>query len=82
VGLEHVAQLEPELAHQLEVAIDLLAYWIDQRGHASDRIGDEVRVRRALGVEQLADQHARDECTADASRNLAAHHMNRHEQSK
>jgi hypothetical protein len=42
----------------VQVALDLLGHWVDQGRDPGRAIGDQVRVGRALEVEELADEHA------------------------
>jgi hypothetical protein len=58
VGVERGGQHEVELVHERGVAARLLEHRVDQHGLARARIPEQVRVRRRLRVEQLAeDQH-------------------------
>jgi hypothetical protein len=51
----------------LQVAFELLAHRVDQGGHARRAIGEQIRVRRRLGIEELSDHHVPTRCIADAS---------------
>ena len=57
VGIEGIAHVELELLDQGEVALDLGEHRIDDDGVTRRVVGEQVRVRRGLGVEQLAKQH-------------------------
>ena len=52
-------QLELELAHELEIAVDLLQHRIDDQRLAALPAGDEIGVGAGNAVEQLAEDHQR-----------------------
>lgn len=51
VGLEHVAKVEAEVVEQPQVAVDLLAHRIDERGVFAVLVGQQVGVRGRFCVE-------------------------------
>jgi hypothetical protein len=57
VRLEHVAQLESELAHEPHVALHLLEHGVDEQCLVGGVVREQVRVGRGLAVEQLTQQH-------------------------
>ena len=52
-------QLEIKLAHQLEIALDLLQNRIDDQSFAAMPTGDEISVSSGNAVEELAEYHWR-----------------------
>ena len=52
-------QLEIELAHELEIAVDLLQHRIDDQRLAAMPAGDEIGVGARNAVEELAEDHRR-----------------------
>ena len=55
VRVEDVREGEPELMDLRQVAVGQLEHRVDQHGPAGDLIAEQIRVRRARGVEQLAE---------------------------
>ena len=52
-------QLEIELAHELQIAVDLLQHRIDDQRLAAMPAGDEIGVGAGNAVEELAEDHRR-----------------------
>ena len=57
VRLEREAQLQLELLQQGAIALELLRDAVDQHRLARGRVGEQVRVGRCLGVEELTKDH-------------------------
>ncbi len=57
VGVERVHELQVELADQGDVALHLLEHGIDEDRLARLLVGEQVRVGRGLGIEELSEQH-------------------------
>ena len=57
VGVDGLDQLEVELGHELDVAIDLLQHGIDDQRLAAAPAGEEVGVGAGDAVEELAEDH-------------------------
>ena len=57
VRIEDDRQLEPELAEEPEIALDVLDDGIDEGGLAASFVTDEVREGRRLLVEELTEDH-------------------------
>jgi hypothetical protein len=58
VGLERVEEPEAELVDQCGVARDLLEDAVDEDRLARGLVGEEIRPRRRLRVEELTEEHA------------------------
>src|SRR5664279_4814052 len=52
-------QLEIELAHELQIAVDFFEHWIDDQRLAAMPTGDEISVGAGNTVEELAEYHRR-----------------------
>ncbi|MDF3070665.1 MAG: hypothetical protein K0R38_6266 [Polyangiaceae bacterium] len=52
-----VAQAEPELSHQLDVALDVLQHGVDDDGFARLLVRQQVGVSRGVEVVELSQQH-------------------------
>ena len=59
VGIDGLDQLEVELAYELNVAVDLLQYRIDDQRFAAVPAGEKVGVGARSAVEQLTKDHGR-----------------------
>src|SRR3954471_1875380 len=57
VGLEGVLELKAQLLDKRRVAPRLLEYRIDQHRFAARVVGEQIRVRRGLRIEQLTKDH-------------------------
>jgi hypothetical protein len=57
VRVERPDQREVELSQHLQVSLDLLKHRVDEHRLARHLIGQQVRVRRGLWIEQLSHQH-------------------------
>ena len=57
VRVHRLDQLEVELLHQLQVAIDLLQHRIDDQRLAAAPAGQQIAVGAGHAVEQLAENH-------------------------
>ena len=57
VRVEDVHEREPELAHDLQIPVDLLEHRIDERGFARVVVREEIRERGAFVIEELAEEH-------------------------
>ena len=55
--VEHVREREAELAHDLEIALDLFEHGVDEHRLARLLVGEQIRIGRAFGVEELAKHH-------------------------
>ncbi|MDQ3340825.1 MAG: hypothetical protein M4D80_37180 [Myxococcota bacterium] len=65
VRLDDVSEPQSQLADQLQIAVDLFAHGVDQYSLAP--IEHEIRVGRALSIEELADLHVLMRCIEGAS---------------
>ena len=57
--IDGLDQLEIELAHELQIAVDLLQHRIDDQRLAAMPAGDEISVGAGNAVEELAEYHRR-----------------------
>ena len=64
VRVDRLDQLEVELAHELQVAVDLLQHGIDDQRLAAAPAGEEIAVGAGGRVEQLAENHGSPRCDA------------------
>jgi hypothetical protein len=53
VRVQGVHELQAELVEELDVALELIDYWVDQHRLAGCLVGDEVGVRPGLVIEEL-----------------------------
>ena len=58
VRVDRLDQLEIELVHELQVAVDLLQHRIDDQRLAAAPAGEQIAVGAGDAVEQLAEDHA------------------------
>ena len=57
VGVDRLDQLEVELPHQREIAVDLLQHRIDDQRLAAAAAGEQVRIGAGGLIEKLAEDH-------------------------
>ena len=55
--VDRLDQLEIELAHELQVTVDLLQHWIDDQRLAAMAAGEEISIGAGCAVEELAENH-------------------------
>src|SRR6185436_3696249 len=59
MGIDRLNQLEVELANELQVALDLFQYGIDDQRFAATPAGEQVGVGARNAVEELAEDHGK-----------------------
>ena len=57
VRLQHVAELDAQLANERQVALKLLSHRVDQRRLQGELVDEQVRERVRFSVEELSNDH-------------------------